>query len=77
MIGHVIQGRLFAVVVVVGSLMGSSPCTLSQDRGTEESANRSASEQPVVPLRLRSTIRTDFSPFRIPEDKDMVAGWGV
>lgn len=62
-------------VGVVGSLLGTSLCTLSQARQINESASRPAREKPMVPARLEASIKANFPAYRIPQGQDITAGW--
>src|SRR5208283_686159 len=55
-------------VIAVGSLIGRSLLAFPQHR---------ANDRTLVPTRLKESIRANFPSYRLPEEKDITAGWGV
>jgi len=70
MMGHMKRPLTIGMlgVIVVGSLIGGSTWALSQDR---------ANDRALVPTRLKESVKANFPSYRVPEEKDITAGWVV
>lgn len=55
-------------ITLVGSLIGRPTSAFSQDQ---------TGDRGLVPARLRESIEANFPSYRVPEQKDITAGWIV
>ncbi len=69
------RGALAAIIAGM-IVMGTSTCAFSQIQRADASTPTASGELPV-PSGLQTGIKTNFPSYRVPEAKDMKAGWTV